>query len=220
MMSPVKTMAATLATGSALAVIIASALAAQNPGARAAGPASAPGERAAIHDEIDPAHPRATFTVRHMMVDGVDGSLTGVSGTILLDTADVRRSSVDVTIDATTIDTGEPRRDAHLRSDDFLDVENHPTIRFTSRSVGVEDGRHFMVGDLTLRGVTREVRIPFELRGPVDAGDGRSAIAAEGSLTIDRHDYDVSYSRLMDNGGLVVGNDVEIRLRVAALSRR
>lgn len=212
MMSPVKTMAAKLATGSALAVIIASALAAQNP--------TAPGERAAIHYEIDPAHTRATFTVRHMMVNGVDGSLTGVSGTILLDTADVRRSSVDVTIDATTIDTGEPRRDAHLRSDDFLDVENHPTIRFTSRSVGVEYGRHFMVGDLTLRGVTREVRIPFELRGPVDAGDGRSAIAAEGSLTIDRHDYDVSYSRLMDNGGLVVGNDVEIRLSVEAVSRR
>lgn len=219
MMSPAKTMAATLATGSTLAVLIASALAAQNPTAPSPASAPAAAERAALRYEIDPSHTRATFTVRHMMVTDVDGRLTGISGTILLDTADVRRSSVEVTIDATTIDTGEPRRDAHLRSDDFLDVENHPTIRFTSRSVGVEGDRHVMVGDLTLRGVTREVRIPFELRGPVEVAPGRSVIGAEGSLTIDRHDYDVSYSRVMDNGGLVVGDDVEIRLSVEAVSR-
>lgn len=218
-MSSWMTTASTLASGCALALGIATALAAQNPtvSTAAGGAARAPSDT--VRYEIDRAHSRAMFTVRHLMVTDVDGRLTGITGSILLDTADVRRSSVDVTIDASTIDTGEPRRDEHLRSADFLDVANHPTIRFRSRAVGVEGDRYFMVGDLTIRGVTREVRIPFELRGPVDVGRGRSVIGADGSLTIDRHDYDVSYSRLTDNGGLVVGNEVSIRLRVEAVRR-
>ena len=225
-MSRTSTTVLPLATGTALALGIASALAAQNPTTRGAADhastaatatASTPAPEA-LRFDIDPSHTRVTFTVRHLMVTDVDGRLTGVTGAILLDTTDVHRSSVDVEIDASTIDTGEPRRDAHLRSADFLDVERHPTIRFSSRAIDVEGDGLVLIGDLTLRGVTREVRIPFELRGPVDLGDGRSVIGAEGRLTIDRHDYGVSWSRFTDNGGLVVGNDVEIRLRVEAVA--
>ena len=93
-----------------------------------------------------------------------------------------------------------------------------PGVTPASRAIDVEGDDLILIGDLTLRGATREVRIPFELRGPVDLGDGRSVIGAEGQLTIDRHDYGVSWSRLTDNGGLVVGNDVQIRLRVEAVA--
>ena len=209
-----KNIAALLAT--AVAVAVAAPASAQSP-ARQTAPEPA---ASALRFDIDPTHTRVTFTVRHMMVTDVDGRFSGVTGHVVLDTADIRRSSVDVSIDATTIDTAEPRRDQHLRSADFFDVENHPTIRFVSRGVGVEGDHLFMVGDLTLRGVTKEVRIPFELRGPVDIGGGRTVIGAEGSLRIDRHDYGVSWSRLTDNGGLVVADEVDIRMRVEAVRRQ
>jgi polyisoprenoid-binding protein YceI len=162
--------------------------------------------------EFEPGHTAAEFRSRHMMVTWVRGHFKGVTGTLEFDPEDPARASVRAEIDARGIWTGEPERDAHLRSADFLDAENHPTITFASRSVQVMGRHEFRVtGDLTIRGVTREVGLDVEYLGQwetpywedgVDKGPMiRAGFVARGR--IDRHDYGVSWNSALDRGGVV-----------------
>jgi len=177
----------------------------------AAAPLSAPEQY-----QIDGSHTYVGFEVRHMMVSNVRGQFENVQGDIVYDAADVANSSAEVRIETCSIDTNNDRRDNHLRSDDFFNCEQYPYITFRSTSVHAADDGFVMEGDLTIRDVTRRVSIPFELTGPADAGNGRKVIGAEGELVIDRHDYNVRWNRTTEAGGLVVGPEVKVELKVAA----
>lgn len=165
---------------------------------------------------IDPAHSSAQFTVRHMMVSNVTGAFTKLSGTVEFDPSNPAQSHIDVAIDAASIDTREPKRDAHLKSADFFDVAGHPTITFRSRKVErAGQGRLRVVGDLTIRGVTKEAVLDVEgptpeMRDP----QGRFRMGASATSQINRQDFGVSWNRTLDAGGVVVSNDVRINIEV------
>lgn len=168
--------------------------------------------------QIDPAHTETGFTVKHLMISRVRGRFGTVSGTIVLDEAEPVHSSVDVEIDVSSIDTGQTDRDAHLRSADFFDVEQHPTMTFRSRRVEQEaDDRFRVVGDLTIRGVTREVTLNVvdEGRGTDPWGGERAAFSA--TTTIDRRDFGLTWNQALEKGGVLVAYDVNITLDVQAV---
>lgn len=173
--------------------------------------------RAADTYQIDPAHTNVGFGVRHLVLSKVKGNFKEFAGTIVYDEEDITRSSVNVTIQAASINTENAKRDKHLRSPDFLDAEKFPTLTFKSKRIEKSQNGIVAVGDLTIHGVTREVALPFTLLGKVVDPWGNTRIGAEASLTINRHDYGVSWSQKMDSGGLVVGDDVEIELSVEAI---
>lgn len=168
--------------------------------------------------QIDPAHSAAQFAVRHMMISTVRGEFHKLSGTLVLDEKDITKSTIEVTIDATTVDTREERRDNHLKSADFLDVANFPTMTFKSKSVSAAgEGRLKVTGDLTIRGVTKEVVLDVEgPTSPIKQGNStRRGVSA--TTKINRKDFGVSWSRALDGGGVVVSDDVNITLDVEFL---
>jgi polyisoprenoid-binding protein YceI len=164
--------------------------------------------------QIDPSHTAAQFAVKHLMISTVRGEFKGVTGTVNWDDQDVTKSTVDVTIDATTVNTGEPKRDAHLKSGDFFDAEKFPTMTFKSKKVEqVSTGKLKVTGDLTIHGVTKEVVLDVD--GPAAAvkdpwKNMRSALTA--TTKINRQDFGVKWNQNMDGGGVVVGNDVNITI--------
>jgi polyisoprenoid-binding protein YceI len=171
--------------------------------------------------KIDPSHSSVQFAVRHLMVSTVRGHFGTISGVARIDENDLTKSSVEATIDATSIDTRDEKRDAHLKDTDFLDVAKYPTITFKSKSVRKLDDTHFeVVGDLTLRDVTRPVVLRAE-GSPVPITDPHGTVKLGGvaRARIDRQDFGVSFGKMMDSGGLVVGDDVEITIDVE-LNRR
>jgi polyisoprenoid-binding protein YceI len=166
--------------------------------------------------EIDPVHSNVEFKVRHLMISNVKGRFEKVSGTVVSDDKDVGKSSVDVTIDASSIGTGNEKRDAHLKSPDFLDVVKYPSLTFKSRTVTpAGPGKLKMVGDLTIHGVTREVT--FDVEGPsaeVKDRMGNLKVGASATAKIDRKDFGLIWNAVVESGGLVVGDEVVISLDV------
>ncbi len=171
--------------------------------------------------DIDPTHTEVGFSVKHMMITTVRGDFSGVSGKLELDPSDPTSSSVDVTIDASTIHTGVEDRDNHLRSGDFLDVDAHPQIRFRSTRIDgtfTEPGDTFRItGDLTIRGITREVTLDaqYEGRGGDPWGSERVGFTAE--IVIDRRDFGLAWNTALETGGILVANQVRISLAVQAV---
>lgn len=169
--------------------------------------------------KIDPAHSKAHFTVRHMMITNVRGSFSGVQGTVVYDPENYGASSVDVTIDANTINTQEPDRDNHLKSADFLEVAKYPTITFKSKSVAKDgDGEVEVKGDLTIHGVTKEVVLKVE--GPTaEAKDpwGNTRIGASATTKIKRSNFGLTYNAALETGGVLVGDEVKIDLEVSLI---
>ena len=166
---------------------------------------------------IDPAHSHVQFAVRHLVVSTVKGRFGDVGGTIALDEQHLAGSSVEVEIDAATVDTREERRDAHLRSADFLDVERFPTITF--RSTRVEPGRgdaFRVVGDLTIHGVTRQVVLEGEQTGRGPSLSGAEVIGFEATTKINRRDFGLTWNATLETGGVVVGDEVKITIDVEA----
>lgn len=175
---------------------------------------------------LEPGHTAAEFCVRHMMVTYVRGHLKNIHGALTFDLASPRSSAVAVTIDAKGIWTGEPDRDAHLRSADFLDVERYPEITFKGHEVElIGDHDYTLTGDLTIRGVTRKTALRVTYlgqwetpwwEGGVDKGPKtRAGFLAE--TTINRQDFGVSWNAALDRGGIVVGNIVEIVIDAEAI---
>jgi polyisoprenoid-binding protein YceI len=166
--------------------------------------------------QIDPNHSAAQFAVRHLAISTVRGAFTKVSGTIQFDDKDIAKSSVDVTIDAASVDTRVADRDKDLRSDRFFDVEKYPTLSFKSTKVEqTEVGKLKVTGDLTIHGVTKQVVLDVE--GPTAAVKdpwGNQRAAANASTKINRQDFGVKWNAKMDNGGWVVGDDVAITIDV------
>jgi polyisoprenoid-binding protein YceI len=175
---------------------------------------------------LEPGHTAAEFSARHMMVTEVRGHFKNVRGELELDDADPLRGRVEVTIDARGLWTGEPDRDAHLRSADFLDVEHHPEIRFSGRvSKLVGPGEYQVAGELTIRGVTRPVVLEVRRTGQwstpwweggVDKGPKvRAGFVA--TTRIDRHDFGVSWNSPLEKGGRAVGDEVAITIDAEAI---
>jgi polyisoprenoid-binding protein YceI len=164
--------------------------------------------------KIDPAHSSAQFSVRHMAISTVRGAFSKVNGTIVLDDKDVTKSTVDVTIDVSTVDTREPARDNDLRSDKFFDVAHYPTMTFKSKRVEqVAPGKLKVTGDLTIRGTTKEVVLDVEGPTiPIKDPFGFIRAAANATTKINRQDYGVKWNATLDNGGVVVGDDVNITI--------
>ena len=170
--------------------------------------------------KIDSSHSTASFTVKHMMVSNVHGRFGKMEGTIVYDGQNIAGVKADVTIDATTITTDNEKRDAHLKSPDFFDVAANPTITFKSkRAEAVGNGKFKLIGDLTMRGTTKEVVLDVE--GPTDpvTANNSQRIGATATTTINRKDYGVSWSRAMDGGGYVVSDDVKITIELELIKQ-
>lgn len=170
---------------------------------------------------IDPAHTLVEFAVKHLMIATVKGRFGQLSGTIQIDEAEPTRSTVEVTIDAASIDTRDGQRDAHLRSADFLDVENFPAITFRSQAVEpVAENRHRIVGDFTIHGVTRPVTLDasFEGRGKDPWGNERVAFSA--TTRVQRSEFGLNWNAALEAGGFLVGNELKIGLEVEAIRQQ
>ncbi len=166
--------------------------------------------------QIDPQHSSAQFGVTHLMISTVRGEFHGVKGTVILDGQDITKSTVDVTIDATSVDTREPDRDKHLKSPDFLDVAKYPAITFKSTKVEqVSPGELRVTGDLTIRGVTKQVVLSVDgPKAPIKDPWGLQRSAVSATAKINRQDFGVSWNKTLDSGGVVVSDEVRITLDV------
>jgi polyisoprenoid-binding protein YceI len=169
--------------------------------------------------DIDVGHSAVHFWVRHLVISKVHGRFAKWAGTLELDTQDLTRSSVDVRIDAASIDTQVADRDTHLRSPDFLDVARYPELAFRSRRIEKAGAGYRVTGDLTLRGVTREVTLEAEFGGTAKDpwGNERAAFAAKVSL--DRRDYGLTWNAALEAGGVLVGEKVEISIELEAVKK-
>lgn len=168
---------------------------------------------------IDGTHTHVAFAVRHMAISTVRGRFGTVSGTAETG-ADGTLERIDVTIDARTIDTGEPQRDAHLRSADFLDVEAYPHITFRSTDVRrLRDGRYRITGDLTIRGQTRPVTFEAETVGPMTDPWGNRRAGATMSGTLSRKDFGLTWNQVLEFGGVAVGDAVRFEVDVEAVTQ-
>jgi polyisoprenoid-binding protein YceI len=164
---------------------------------------------------IDPVHSYVGFVIKHMMVSKVRGHFSTVSGSITT-AASVHDSSVTVAIEANSIDTNNTMRDDHIRSADFFDAENHPSITFTSTAVRTDSGEFFIDGDLTIRGTTKPVTLAVEPPefGPNPQGGTKAGFSA--TTQINRDDFGVSYNGPIPGGGVALGEKVQIVLEVEA----
>jgi polyisoprenoid-binding protein YceI len=164
---------------------------------------------------VDPAHSHIEFAIRHLMISTVKGRFTDVKGTVKSDDLDPAKGDVDITIDVASIDTREAQRDAHLRSADFFNADKFPTITFKSRRIQNRNGDSFkLVGDLTIRGVTREVvlDVTSEGRAKDPWGGERAGFTASGK--INRSDFGLTWNQALETGGVLVGDDVKISIDV------
>ena len=167
---------------------------------------------------LDPTHTRIGFVARHAMVTKVRGSFNEFEGTAVLDGDDVSRSTASVTITAASIDTRQAQRDAHLRSNDFLAMDEFPTITFTSTAARRTGEAEFELdGDLTIKGVTRSVTIPFTYEGTAKDPFGNTRLGFEGSIVINRKDFGVNYNAVLETGGVMISEKVTLEFEVSAV---
>lgn len=162
---------------------------------------------------IDPDHTAAIFSIRHLMIANVRGHFSKITGMIDFDASDISHSSVEVTIDATSICTGIKKRDDHLRSPDFFDVEKYPEIIFKSSTVELTGiNRCKVYGDLTIHGVTHSIELEVEYFGPVKSPFGATSIGFAAKTVVNRKDYGLIWNVPMEGGGVLVGKYAEITL--------
>ena len=167
---------------------------------------------------LDPAHTRIGFVARHAMVTKVRGSFDEFAGTAVLDGANPANSRVEVTIEAASIDTRNAQRDEHLRGNDFLAMKEYPKITFASTSVRQVGETTFEVtGDLTIKGVTNEITIPFEFEGTAKDPFGNQRVGFEGAVTINRKDYGVSWNAALEGGGVLVSDKIVLEFEISAI---
>ncbi len=171
--------------------------------------------------QIDPAHTNVEFTVRHMMISNVKGQFQKTSGTITANGNDAASAKIDATIDASSIDTRVEKRDGHLKSPDFLDVAKYPTITFKSSKVEADGpGKWKVTGDLTLHGVTKPVVLDVESNGaPIHDPMGNTRAGASATTKIKRSDFGLTWNKVLESGGVLVGDEVAISIDVEAIKK-
>jgi polyisoprenoid-binding protein YceI len=167
---------------------------------------------------VDMPHSYVGFEAKHMVIAKVKGNFSDFNASVFYDAENISNSWVKAEIQVASVDTRNEMRDNHLRTSDFFDIENHPTITFESTQVEARDDHFVATGDLTIRGVKKEVELKFEIVGPVDGMQGEQRYAADAWLEIDRHDYGVSWNRTLDGGGLVVADKVKIDINMELMT--
>ena len=172
--------------------------------------------------EMDPAHSSLQFRVRHMTVSNVKGDFSKFRGVVMIDDKDITLMKVELAVEATSVNTGHTQRDEHLRGPDFFEVAKYPTVTFVSKKVNKADaGKLSVIGDLTIHGVTREITVDVE--GPtaeVRDPSGNFRRGATATTKINRRDFGLSWNKVLDNGGLVVGDEVNIYLEIELLRKQ
>ena len=164
---------------------------------------------------IDPTHAEIGFAVRHLMLSTVRGRFGAATGTVEFNESNPNASKVDVTIDVTSIDTRQEMRDNHLRSPDFFDVATYPTMRFVSKKIeGDVNGDFTLIGDLTIRGVTKEVSLDASLQGRGMDPWGNERMGFEAKGKINRNEFGLTWNQALETGGVVVSEDVKLSLDV------
>lgn len=161
---------------------------------------------------VDLPHTSISFSVKHMVISTVRGSFTRFEGKLIYDEKDISKWKVSGKIYVDSINTNNEDRDKHLMSKDFFDVEKYPFITFESKSFKKDRDNYICIGTLTMKGVSKEIEIPFKILGKIKDPWGKMRIGVEASLKLNRQDYGISWSNTLDNGGLVVGNEVLIEL--------
>ena len=164
---------------------------------------------------IDPAHSRIGFVARHAMVTKVRGSFNRFDGAVAVDAEKPHASTVNLTIDVDSIDTRNADRDGHLRTNDFLDVANHPTITFNSTEASFDGESLELTGDLTVRGVTQKITIPFSFEGAATDPFGNQRLGFEGQHAISRKDYGITWNAALETGGVLVSDKIVLEFEIS-----
>jgi polyisoprenoid-binding protein YceI len=170
--------------------------------------------------KADKVHSSVVFSIRHMMVGKVEGRFNDFDVTIMTDTADITKSTAAAVIKTAGIDTDNEQRDTHLRSADFFDVQKFPDITFKSLAVKKKDNNYLLWGTLSMHGVVKNIEIPFEILGHITDAQGNIRVGIEGKTTLDRKDYGLTWNKTLDQGGLAVGNEVEIKILLELVGKK
>lgn len=181
---------------------------------------TAPPATATTAWDLDPSHSSAEFSVRHLMISSTKGRFAIRSATVLHDPADPAATVVEAEVDVASVDTGARQRDDHLRSPDFFDAANHPTMRF--RATGIEDlgeGRYRVAGDLTIRGATRPVALDVEKEGEARDPWGNTRAGLVATTSFDRRDFGLTWNQALETGGVLVGDKVKVTLHLEMIRR-
>lgn len=170
--------------------------------------------------KIDNAHTMVGFTISHMVINDVQGRFKEFEGTVVVDPDKANAvQKAKATIQAKSIDTDISKRDDHLRSADFFDVEKFPTITFEAKKVEKDGNQQVLVGDFTMHGVTKEIRLPVTVKGPIKDPWGNMRIALKAGVTLNRKDYGLTWNKALEAGGLLVGEDVTIQINAEAVKQ-
>jgi polyisoprenoid-binding protein YceI len=164
---------------------------------------------------IDPAHTRVGFSARHLGISNVKGRFTKFTGALLLEGDELKDATA--TIEVQSIDTGVPQRDAHLRTADFFDATNYPTITFKTKKVQRDNGHLLLVGDFTMRGVTKEITLPLTLSKPVKDSSGKVRVGLEAAAKLNRKDYGIKYNKLLETGVPDVGDEIKLEINAEGI---
>ena len=174
--------------------------------------------------KIDPAHTSITFSVRHLGINNVKGQFKEFTGVIVVDEGTITEASGTILVKS--VDTGVPQRDEHLRTADFFDAAKHPTITFKAKRIKKQpvfarhrlpDGRITIVGDFTMRGITKELRLPARLTGPAKDLWGNLRIGLAAKAKLNRKDYGINFHQVLETGALLVGEEIELEINAEAI---
>lgn len=168
--------------------------------------------------QIDPAHSSIGFAVRHLEINWIEGRFKDFKGTIRYDDSDITKSSVEFMAKIESIDTGIEARDKHLRTADFFDVAKYPEMTFKSTRVERKaKDSYVLYGDFTMKGVTKQILLPFTITGAIKDGRGNTRFGINAQTKLNRRDYGITYGKAMENGGLDIGNEITISLQLEAV---
>lgn len=167
--------------------------------------------------KVDPAHSSIMFSVRHLGINNVKGIFTNYTGSLVLDGKNIKEATG--TIQTGSIDTGVPQRDNHLRSADFFDATKFPTITFKTKRVEQSGDQSILISDFTMRGVTKEVRLPVTISGPIKDQTGATRIGLEAKAKLNRKDYGIAFSQALESGIAMVGEEVNIEIDAEAIKQ-
>lgn len=170
--------------------------------------------------QLDKAHSSINFSVRHMMISTVRGRFEKFSGTIDFDEDDPTRGTIDLQINVVSINTNEPQRDAHLRSPDFFEVDKYPTMTFKSKHIEKMNAQHGRImGDLTIKGITKEVVLEAEFAGTIKTPYGTTSAGASATGKINRKDWGLTWNMALEAGGVAVGDEVKIEIELELIKQ-
>ncbi len=175
---------------------------------------------AADRFEIDNDHSSVAFAVKHLVLSNAKGNFKNFNGIITYDPKDITKSSVNVSIKVDSIDTDNEKRDEHLKTAEFFDAAKYPEITFVSKQIKKAKGNnnYICIGNLTMHGVTKQISLPFQITGLIKGMKGESRLGANAAITLNRKDFGLNWNKTMDNGGLVIGEQVKVSLEVEAIA--